>query len=132
MVRGSHPGGAKIPAPVQTGPEAHPAARTMGTEFYPEVTPLTPDSNPSAQRYRLRIFIGDFNFKGLTAQRLYKSFGSEGLSGRGVALTPPPPKIWSRSYIKSRPISSTPPLYLHVLYGLVPQLHCICSILMTF
>jgi len=30
-VRGSNPGGARFPAPVQTGPEAHPASCTMGT-----------------------------------------------------------------------------------------------------
>ena len=30
-VRGSNPGGARFSAPVQTGPEAHPASCTMGT-----------------------------------------------------------------------------------------------------
>ena len=36
-VWGSNPGGGKISAPVQTGPEAHPASCTMGTEPFPGV-----------------------------------------------------------------------------------------------
>ena len=36
-VRGSNPGGARFSAPVQTGPEAHPASCTMGTESFPGV-----------------------------------------------------------------------------------------------
>jgi hypothetical protein len=31
--------------------------------------------NPFAKRCLPRLFTGDFNFKGLTARRLYKSFG---------------------------------------------------------
>jgi hypothetical protein len=34
-------------------------------------TPLTPELNPSAQRFLLKFFTGDFNFKGLTALRVY-------------------------------------------------------------
>jgi len=36
-VRGSNPGGARFSAPVQTGPEAHPASCKMGTGSFPEV-----------------------------------------------------------------------------------------------
>ena len=36
-VRGSNPGGAGFSAPVQTGPEAHPASCTMGTGSFPGV-----------------------------------------------------------------------------------------------
>ena len=36
-VRGSNPGGARFSAPVQTGPEAHPASCTMGTASFPGV-----------------------------------------------------------------------------------------------
>jgi hypothetical protein len=32
------PVGARFSAPVQTGPEAHPASRTMGTGSFPEVS----------------------------------------------------------------------------------------------
>jgi hypothetical protein len=38
MVRGSNPGGVgRYSAPVQTGPEAHPASYTMGTGSFPGV-----------------------------------------------------------------------------------------------
>ena len=37
-VRGSNPGGARFSAPVQTGPEAHPASCTMGTGSFPGVS----------------------------------------------------------------------------------------------
>jgi hypothetical protein len=37
MVRGSNPSGARFSAPVQTGPGAHPASCTMGTESFPGV-----------------------------------------------------------------------------------------------
>jgi hypothetical protein len=36
---------------------------------------LTPEFNPSAQRRLPRFFAEDLIFKGLTARRLYKSFG---------------------------------------------------------
>ena len=36
-VRGSNPGGARFSAPIQTGPEAHPASCTMGTGSSPGV-----------------------------------------------------------------------------------------------
>ena len=36
-VRGSNPCGARFSAPVQTGPEAHPASCTMGTGCFPGV-----------------------------------------------------------------------------------------------
>jgi hypothetical protein len=39
-----------------------------------------PESNPSEQRCLSRFFAGDFNFKGFTARRLYKSFGVKGLT----------------------------------------------------
>jgi hypothetical protein len=41
--------------------------------------PLTPELNPSAQRCLPRFFTGILIFKGLTAGRLYKSFGVKGL-----------------------------------------------------
>jgi hypothetical protein len=41
----------------------------------PSVNPLTPELNLSAQRYLPRFFTGILIFKGLTARRLYKSFG---------------------------------------------------------
>jgi hypothetical protein len=41
--------------------------------------PLTPELNPSAQRCLLGYFTGILTFKGLTAQRLYKSFGVKGI-----------------------------------------------------
>jgi hypothetical protein len=44
------------------------------------VNTLTPELNPSAQRCLPRFFTGDFIFKGLTARRLYKSFGVQGLN----------------------------------------------------
>jgi len=34
-VRGSNPGGARFPAPVQTGHEAHPTSYAMGTGSFP-------------------------------------------------------------------------------------------------
>jgi hypothetical protein len=34
---------------------------------------------PSSQSRLPRFFTGDFNFKGLTARRFYKSFGVKGL-----------------------------------------------------
>ena len=37
MVRGSNPGGGKFSAPLQTGPEAHPASYTMGIASFPGV-----------------------------------------------------------------------------------------------
>jgi hypothetical protein len=43
------------------------------------LNPLTPELNPSAQHCLPRFFTGDFNFKGFTARRLYKSFGFKGL-----------------------------------------------------
>jgi hypothetical protein len=41
--------------------------------------PLTPELNPSAQRSLPRFFTGVLIFKGLTARRLYNSFGVKGL-----------------------------------------------------
>jgi hypothetical protein len=38
-----------------------------------------PELNPSAQRCLPRFFTGILIFKGLTARRLYKSFGVKGL-----------------------------------------------------
>jgi hypothetical protein len=38
-----------------------------------------PELNPSAQSILPRIFTGILIFKGLTARRLYKSFGVKGL-----------------------------------------------------
>jgi hypothetical protein len=43
------------------------------------LNPLTPELNASAQRCPPRFFLGILIFKGLTAPRLYKSFGVEGL-----------------------------------------------------
>jgi hypothetical protein len=43
------------------------------------INPLTPDLNPSTQRCLPRYFAGDFIFKGVTARRLYNSFGVKGL-----------------------------------------------------
>jgi hypothetical protein len=42
--------------------------------------PLTPELNPSAQRCLPRVLLGILIFKGLTARRLYKSFGVKGLT----------------------------------------------------
>jgi hypothetical protein len=39
------------------------------------LNPLTPELNPSAQRCPPRFLLGILIFKGLTARRLYKSFG---------------------------------------------------------
>jgi hypothetical protein len=44
------------------------------------VNPLTPELNPSAQRFLQRFFTGISIFKWLNARRLYTSFGVEGLS----------------------------------------------------
>jgi hypothetical protein len=44
-----------------------------------QINPLTPELNPSAQRCLPRYFTGVLIFKGLTARRLYKSFGGKGL-----------------------------------------------------
>jgi hypothetical protein len=43
------------------------------------INPLTPELNPSAQRCLPRFLLGILIFKGLTARRLYKSFGVKGL-----------------------------------------------------
>jgi hypothetical protein len=43
------------------------------------INPLAPELNPSAQRCLPRFFTGILIFKGLTARRLYKSFGVKGL-----------------------------------------------------
>jgi hypothetical protein len=52
---------------------------TEGTEAEVKFAHLTPELNPFAQRCLPRCFIRDFIFKGLTARRLYKSFGVKGL-----------------------------------------------------
>jgi hypothetical protein len=44
------------------------------------VNPLTPELNLSAQHGLPRFLLGILIFKGLTAQRLYKSFGVKGLT----------------------------------------------------
>jgi hypothetical protein len=51
--------------------------------------PLTPESNPSTQRCLPRFLLGILIFKGLTARRLYKSFGVKRLNQepREVAQT---------------------------------------------
>jgi len=41
------PVGARLSAPVQTGPDAHPASCTMGTGSYPGVKRTGRDSDPS-------------------------------------------------------------------------------------
>jgi hypothetical protein len=41
--------------------------------------PLKPELNPSAQRCLARYFTGILIFKGVTARRFYKSFGTKGL-----------------------------------------------------
>jgi hypothetical protein len=43
------------------------------------LNPSTPELNPSAQRCLPRFLLGILIFKGLTARRLYKSFGVKGL-----------------------------------------------------
>jgi hypothetical protein len=43
------------------------------------INPLTPELNPSAQCCLPRFLLGILIFKGLTARRLYKSFGVKGL-----------------------------------------------------
>jgi hypothetical protein len=42
--------------------------------------PLTPELNPSTQRYLPRVLTGNLIFKGLTARRLYKPFGVKRLT----------------------------------------------------
>jgi hypothetical protein len=57
------------------------------------VNPLTPELNPSAQRFLPRFFTGILIFKGLTARRLYKSFGIKGFRREKPILRghiPPP------------------------------------------
>jgi hypothetical protein len=44
------------------------------------LNPLTPELNPSAQRYLPRFFTGILIFKRLTARHLYTSFGVKGLN----------------------------------------------------
>jgi hypothetical protein len=43
--------------------------------FHKNFNPLKPELNPSAQGCMPRFFTGILIFKGLTARRLYKSFG---------------------------------------------------------
>jgi hypothetical protein len=43
------------------------------------INPLTPELNPSTQRSLPTFLLGIIIFKGLTARRLYKSFGVKGL-----------------------------------------------------
>jgi hypothetical protein len=43
------------------------------------INPSTPELNPYAQRCLPRFLLGILIFKGLTARRLYKSFGVKGL-----------------------------------------------------
>jgi hypothetical protein len=43
------------------------------------INPLMMELNPSAQRCLPRFLLGILIFKGLTARRLYKSFGVKGL-----------------------------------------------------
>jgi hypothetical protein len=53
----------------------------MGKQFYWwSFNPLTPELNPSAHRCLTRFFTGILIFKGLTARRLYKSFGVKWLN----------------------------------------------------
>jgi hypothetical protein len=54
-------------------------AQWTGAQCALAINHLTPELNPSAQRCLARLFTGDFNFKGLTAPRFYKSFGVKGL-----------------------------------------------------
>jgi hypothetical protein len=49
--------------------------------------PLTPELNPSAQRCLPRFLLEILIFKGLTARRLYKSFGVKGLNYRRRGIT---------------------------------------------
>jgi hypothetical protein len=53
-----------------------------------KINPLTPELNPSAQRCLPRLFIGILIFKGLTARRLYKSFGVKELRFAVRDVTP--------------------------------------------
>jgi hypothetical protein len=50
------------------------------------INPLTPELNPSAQRYLPRIVLEILIFKGLTARRLYKSFDVKGLTISGLQI----------------------------------------------
>jgi hypothetical protein len=47
---------------------------------FQSINPLTPELNPSAQRCLPSFLLGILIFKGLTARRLYKSFGVKGLN----------------------------------------------------
>jgi hypothetical protein len=52
------------------------------------INPLTPELNPSAQRCLPRFLLGILNIKGLTARRVYKSFGVKGLKScnKGIKM----------------------------------------------
>jgi hypothetical protein len=50
------------------------------------LNPLTPELNPSAQRCLLSFFTVILIFEGLTARRLYKSFGVKGLNAWSTLL----------------------------------------------
>jgi hypothetical protein len=52
----------------------------LAVEILFTINPLTPEFNLSAQRCLLRFLLGILIFKGLTARRLYKSFGVKGLN----------------------------------------------------
>jgi hypothetical protein len=55
-------------------------------EGNPYVNSLTPKLNPSTQRCLPRYLLGILNFKGLTARRIYKSFGVKGLNAQNICL----------------------------------------------
>ena len=58
MVRGSNPMGARISAPVHTGPGAHPVSYTMGTGLFPGVKPPGLGANhsfPSSAEVKERV-----------------------------------------------------------------------------
>jgi hypothetical protein len=48
------------------------------------INPLTPELNPSAQRYLPKFLLGILIFKGLTERRIYKSLGFKGLNRRNT------------------------------------------------
>jgi hypothetical protein len=53
------------------------------------INPLTPELNPSAQRWLPDFLLKILIFKGLTAQRLYKSLGVKGLIMKLITMYSP-------------------------------------------
>jgi hypothetical protein len=64
----------------QEDPKADGAWRDHPPDSSKRINPLTPELNPSAQRYLPRFLLGILIFKGLITRRLCKSFSVKWLS----------------------------------------------------